>query len=87
MNNGVSKKECNLQYTSVSKVAAKIVELYNSVYITNTKGVYNSKPPKPKNTHTWDVSCVLNPLGENKDFSLKQPTLKLAANAHVLDES
>ena len=45
------------------------------------KGVYNSRPPQPRYTHTWDVSTVLvyiKQLGENKDLSLKQLSLKLA---------
>jgi len=44
------------------------------------KGVYNSRPPQPRYTHTWDVSAVLNHiahLGNNRDLSLKQLSFKL----------
>ena len=44
------------------------------------KGIYNSRPPKPKYTSTWDVTKVttyLKDLGENRDLTLKQLTTKL----------
>ena len=44
------------------------------------KGVYNSRPPQPRYTSTWDVNLVLEyitHLGENKDLSLKQLSFKL----------
>ena len=45
------------------------------------KGIYNSRPPQPRYSHTWDVGMVLKhitELGENKDLSLKQLSMKLA---------
>ena len=44
------------------------------------KRIYNSRPPKPKYTSTWDVTKVttyLKDLGENRDLTLKQLTTKL----------
>ena len=44
------------------------------------KGVYNTRPPKPRYTETWDVDGVLDhltSLGENSQLSLKQLSQKL----------
>jgi len=44
------------------------------------KGVYNSRPPQPCYTRTWDVSLVvdyISQMGENKDLSLKDLSSKL----------
>ena len=44
------------------------------------KGVYNSRPPQPRYSSTWDVNVVLDyitKLGENKDLPLKQLSFKL----------
>lgn len=44
------------------------------------KGMFNSRPPKPKYSHTWDVTIVtkyLASLGSNSLLSLKQLSLKL----------
>ena len=44
------------------------------------KGMFNSRPPKPKYSHTWDVTLVtkyLASLGSNRLLSLKQLSLKL----------
>lgn len=44
------------------------------------RGVYNSRPPKPRYSNTWDVNIVLDyiaQLGENIELSLKQLSLKL----------
>jgi len=44
------------------------------------RGVYNSRPPQPRYTHTWDVNTVLvhiTQLGENKDLPLKALSSKL----------
>lgn len=45
------------------------------------KGMFNSRPPKPKYSHTWDVTLVtkyLASLGSNRLLSLKHLSLKLA---------
>ena len=46
------------------------------------KGVYNSRPPQPRYTSTWDVNLVLEyvsqlHLGENEGLTLKQLSCKL----------
>ena len=44
------------------------------------RGVYNSRPPQPRYTQTWDITTVLDHtarLGENRDLSLKQLSLNL----------
>ena len=43
------------------------------------KGVFNTRPPLPKYTCTWNVQTVLEyivSLGSNKELSLKKLTLK-----------
>ena len=45
------------------------------------KGIFNSRPPTPRYTYTWDVSTVtsyLESLGPNEQLSLKQLSRKLA---------
>ena len=45
------------------------------------KGAFNTRPPRPKYTETWDVDQVLQyliTLGSNVGLSLKNLTLKLA---------
>ena len=46
------------------------------------KGIFNSRPPAPRYTYTWDVSTVtsyLERLGPNEQLSLKQLSRKLLA--------
>ena len=45
------------------------------------KGIFNSRPPAPRYTYTWDVSKVtsyLESLGPNEQLSLQQLSRKLA---------
>ena len=45
------------------------------------KGIYNTRPPQPRYSTTWDVSKVLNyirPLGLSGSLNLRQLTHKLA---------
>ena len=45
------------------------------------RGAFNRKPPQPRFTNTWDVDMVLNHvqrMGDNKDLSLNDISLKLA---------
>ena len=54
------------------------------------KGVYNSRPPQPRYTSTWDANLVLEyitQLGENKDLSLKQLSFKLLALMSLVSTS
>ena len=47
------------------------------------KGVYNSRPPQPSYTDTWEVFSVLgylSSMGENNDLSLKLLSGKLVTN-------
>ena len=44
------------------------------------KGVFHSRPPLPRYTHTWDVQTVLDflrSLGDNKELSLKHLSWKV----------
>ena len=44
------------------------------------KGAFNLRPPKPRYSHTWDVSLMLRflrELGENEELTLKKLTQKL----------
>jgi len=43
------------------------------------QGVFNSRPPQPRYASFWDVGVVIQhikDLGDNKDLSLKQLTMK-----------
>ena len=54
------------------------------------KGIFNSRPPKPRYTVTWDLGCVisyLRSLDENVRLSLKFLTLKLTALLSILGHS
>ena len=45
------------------------------------RGIFNSLPPTPRYTYTWDVSTVksyLESLGPNEQLSLKHLSRKLA---------
>ena len=45
------------------------------------RGIYNSRPPEPQYSTTWDAAAVLSWVkeqGENKDISLKELSGKLA---------
>jgi len=79
-----------LQYRSINLIRSAVSTTHLSVDGTPIgqhplvkqlfKGVYNSRPPQPRYTHTWDVSAVLNHiahLGNNRDLSLKQLSFKL----------
>lgn len=55
-----------------------------------SKGVYNSRPPQPQYSTTWDVDMVtryLQSMGENKALSLKQLSQKLALLMALVDAS
>ena len=50
------------------------------------KGIYNSQPPQPRYSATWDVDVVIR-QGENDDLSLKQLSQKLALLMALVDAS
>ena len=54
------------------------------------KGIFNSRPPKPRYTVTWDIGMVisyLRSLADNASLSLKFLTLKLVALLSILGHS
>lgn len=54
------------------------------------KGIYNSRPPQPKYSTSWDVVKVtdyLKSLGANQELSLKQLTLKLVMLMALVEAS
>ena len=54
------------------------------------KGIYNSRPPQPRYSATWDVDVViryLKTMGENDTLSLKQLSQKLALLMALVDAS
>jgi len=54
------------------------------------KGIYNSRPPQPRYTTTWDVDIVvkfLQTLGENKTLPLKLLSQKLALLMALVEAS
>ena len=54
------------------------------------KGVYNSRPPRPRYETTWDVDVVIDHLismGDNKDLSLKSLSQKLAVLLALVEAS
>lgn len=54
------------------------------------KGVYNSRPPKPRYSVTWDVDVVvkyLMSLGPNSSLSLRQLSQKLALLMALVEAS
>ena len=78
------------QYSSVNAYRSAISSVYEKVegYTVGqhplicrlVKGVFQSRPPLPRYTHTWDVQKVLNyldTLGDNQMLSLKHLTWKV----------
>ena len=53
----------------------------NPLVIQLLNGMFNNRPPKPRYSHTWEVSSVttyLASLGRNRSLYLKQLSWKLA---------
>ena len=78
------------QYSSVNAYRSAISSVHEKVegYTVGqhplicrlVKGVFQSRPPLPRYTHTWDVQKVLNyldTLGDNQMLSLKHLTWKV----------
>ena len=79
-----------LQYRTINTIRSAVSSTHNPIdgipvgqhplVKQLLKGVYNSRPPQPRYTHTWEVSRVLEHikrLGENKEISLKTLSFKL----------
>lgn len=80
-----------LQYRSINTIRSAVSMIHNQVdgvplgqhpLVSRLfKGMYNSRPPQPRYTRTWDVDIVtryLSSLGDNNALSLKQLSNKLA---------
>ena len=54
------------------------------------KGIYNSRPPQPRYSSSWDVAKVtghLRGMGPNPELSLKQLILKLVILMALVEAS
>ena len=80
-----------LQYRSINSVRSAVSMTHNTIEGVPTgqhplvsrmmRGIYNSRPPEPQYSTTWDAAAVLSWVkeqGENKDISLKELSGKLA---------
>ena len=82
--------EGGYQYSSINSYRSAISSVHDRIdgatvgqhpLITRLiKGVFHSRPPLPRYTHTWDVQTVLDflrSLGDNKELSLKHLSWKV----------
>ena len=80
-----------LQYRSINVLRSALSSIHPKIdnycigqhpYVTNLlKGILNSRPPKPRYTHTWDLHLVtqyISNMGTNQSLSLKCLSWKLA---------
>ena len=83
-NSGAAYRSVNVACSAISTSHAKLNGLpvgQNLLVIQLLKGMFNNRPPKPRYSHTWEVSSVttyLASLGSNRSLSLKQLSWKLA---------
>ena len=83
-NSGAAYRSVNVARSAISTSHAKLNGLpvgQNPLVIQLLKGMFNNRPPKPRYSHTWEVSSVtkyLASLGSNRSLSLKQLSWKLA---------
>ena len=83
-NSGAAYRSVNVARSAISTSHAKLDGLpvgQNPLVIQLLKGMFNNRPPKPRYSHTWEVSSVttyLASLGSNRSLSLKQLSWKLA---------
>ena len=95
---GVFKE--GLQYRSINTIGSAISMTHDHIEGTPIgkhplvtrplKGIYNSRPPQPRYSATWDVDVViryLKTMGENDTLSLKQLSQKLALLMALVDAS
>lgn len=84
-NSGLSYSVINSHKSAIGQTLATCgnnMFMNNAIFSRFMKGVFVSKPPKPKYTCTWDVSYVLRWLEKQfplERLSLKDLTLKLTA--------
>ena len=87
----VSQFEAGLEYHTLNVYRSALsathsqIEAYNvgehPLVVQLLKGIFNSRPPAPRYTYTWDVSKVMSYLegfGPNEQLSLKQLSRKRA---------
>ena len=83
-NSGAAYRSVNVARSAISTSHAKLNGLpvgQKPLVIQLLKGMFNNRPPKPRYSHTWEVSSVtayLASLGSNRSLSLKQLSWKLA---------
>ena len=83
-NSGAAYRSVNVARSAISTSHTRLNGLpvgQNPLVIQLLKGMFNNRPPKPRYSHTWEVSSLtiyLAPLGSNRLLSLKQLPWKLA---------
>ena len=83
-NSGAAYRSVNVARSAISTSHTKLNGLpvgQNPLVIQLLKGMFNNRPPKPRYSHTWEVSLVttyLASLGSNRSLSLQQLSWKLA---------
>ena len=83
-NSGAAYCSVNVARSAISTSHTKLNGLpvgQNPLVIQLLKGMFNNRPPKPRYSHTWEVSSMtkyLASLGSNRSLSLKQLSWKLA---------
>ena len=89
-----------LQHRSINTIRSAVSVTHNNVEGTPVgqhpvitrlmKGIYNSRPPQPRYSSSWDVAKVtghLRGMGPNPELSLKQLTLKLVILMALVEAS
>ena len=83
-NSGAAYRSVNVARSAISTSRTKLNGLtvgQKPLVIQLLKGMFNNRPPKPRYSHTWEVSLMttyLASLGSNRSLSLKQLSWKLA---------
>ena len=83
-NSGAAYRSVNVARSAISTSHPKLNGVpvgQNPLVVQLLKGMFNNRPPKPRYSHTWEVSSVttyLVSLGSNKSLSLKHLSWKLA---------
>ena len=83
-NSGAAYHSVNVARSAISTSHAKLNDLpegQNPLVIQLVRGMFNNRPPKPRYSHTGEVSLMtthLASLGSNRSLSLKQLSWKLA---------